>query len=661
MPVVRLAPRPLTTLVLIVTCIGLGSVTAARAQSMDGSYGPPSAPTKAAPSAPLLLDRVLSAAPLHVLSTAEEGAKDQLATLKARNAAGKRPYQVGFPRQLAEMVEVRLTPSLAGKGAATPLSGGYVADAAEAGWLAWGTSVKISGAQRVRLHLAAVHLPAGAEMYVAAPGGKAHAFGLELMAPAGDLWTPSVQGETLNLEIHVPVAALGANSGFNIREAIEIVGPVAGQGSNLTLSSQPVASPLLGAQRSSGAVSSAASAAPFALIPKDDSCLVDSSCETNANFNNIDTYRHAIASLVFTCSGLSTSSDCIAGDEYLCTGSLLNDKASDGTPYFLTANHCIPDQTTATSIEAFFDFFTAKCNGAPPNEDNEPTIDGATLLAGQAGDVTAGSSDFAFLQLTSVPSGRFFLGWNAGSGAVANGTALFRLSHPAPAGEPLPQNYTQYTGNPTFPGCQGLGIPAPNFVYEHAVVGSTAGGSSGSPLMLSNGQVVGQLGGGCGTDIDDDCDTAKNDDYDGAFAVTYPAIQQFLNPSVGPTTPCVANGTTLCIDNNPGDHRFQIAVAYHTSQSGGSSGNGNAIPLSTLGITEGGIFWFFDATNPEMLIKVINACALNNTFWVFYSAGTNVGFTVTVSDTNNGHQKFYSNGDLTAAPPVQDTSALPCS
>jgi hypothetical protein len=57
---------------------------------------------------------------------------------------------------------------------------------------------------------------------------------------------------------------------------------------------------------------------------------------------------------------------------------------------------------------------------------------------------------------------------------------------------------------------------------------------------------------------------------------------------------------------------------------------------------------------------VIDACSLGGNFWVFYSAGTNVGFIVSVTDTSTGHQKFYSNADQTAAPPVQDTSALPC-
>ena len=61
-----------------------------------------------------------------------------------------------------------------------------------------------------------------------------------------------------------------------------------------------------------------------------------------------------------------------------------------------------------------------------------------------------------------------------------------------------------------------------------------------------------------------------------------------------------------------------------------------------------------------MLIKIIDGCSITQHFWVFYAATTNVGFTVTVIDTQTGHQAVYTNADQHAAPPVQDTSALTC-
>jgi hypothetical protein len=58
---------------------------------------------------------------------------------------------------------------------------------------------------------------------------------------------------------------------------------------------------------------------------------------------------------------------------------------------------------------------------------------------------------------------------------------------------------------------------------------------------------------------------------------------------------------------------------------------------------------------------VLNACAINDHYWIFYAATTDVGFTVTVTDTATSTTKTYSNTLGTAAQPVQDTSAIPCS
>jgi streptogramin lyase/sugar/nucleoside kinase (ribokinase family) len=128
----------------------------------------------------------------------------------------------------------------------------------------------------------------------------------------------------------------------------------------------------------------------------------------------------------------------------------------------------------------------------------------------------------------------------------------------------------------------------------------------------------------------------------------------------GASTPCVADATTLCIDDQPGDGRYQAQVSFSTAQGGGASGNGQAIPLASLGVTHGGLFWFFSADNPELLVKVLPACGVNSHNWVFASAGTNVGVTLTVTDTRSGAQKVYTNPDLQSMEPIQDTAAFAC-
>lgn len=123
---------------------------------------------------------------------------------------------------------------------------------------------------------------------------------------------------------------------------------------------------------------------------------------------------------------------------------------------------------------------------------------------------------------------------------------------------------------------------------------------------------------------------------------------------------CSADAATLCIDDAPGDQRFEIRSQF-SSPARHLNGAAAAAPLSPIGITQGGVFAFFSGANPEMLIKVLNACSLGGHYWVFFAAVTDVGFTVTVRDTVTGQSRTYSSADGVAALPVQDTSALPCS
>ena len=123
---------------------------------------------------------------------------------------------------------------------------------------------------------------------------------------------------------------------------------------------------------------------------------------------------------------------------------------------------------------------------------------------------------------------------------------------------------------------------------------------------------------------------------------------------------CTPDSQTLCLDDVAGDGRFQVRTTFNTTQGGGQSGFGTPVPLSTLGVGRGGLLWFFSASTPEVLVKVINGCALNNRYWVFASAGTNVGVSMTVTDTVAHTSKTYTNPDLQAWAPVQDTAAFPC-
>ncbi|HZI67279.1 MAG TPA: PPC domain-containing protein [Thermoanaerobaculia bacterium] len=111
---------------------------------------------------------------------------------------------------------------------------------------------------------------------------------------------------------------------------------------------------------------------------------------------------------------------------------------------------------------------------------------------------------------------------------------------------------------------------------------------------------------------------------------------------------CTPNATTLCLNNG----RFRVTATFATNT--GQSGNGMAVAETT----DTGMFWFFSANNIEMIIKVVNGCALNSRYWVFAGGLTNVAVTMTVTDTANGTVRTYANPQGTAFAPIQDTSAF---
>jgi hypothetical protein len=127
------------------------------------------------------------------------------------------------------------------------------------------------------------------------------------------------------------------------------------------------------------------------------------------------------------------------------------------------------------------------------------------------------------------------------------------------------------------------------------------------------------------------------------------------------TAACLPSETVLCLDDEPGDSRFAAQVDFATVQGGGADGAGRSVDLGELGVGSGGLFYFFRRGNPEVLIKVLDGCAVNGHYWVFVTAGTNVGLDLRVEDTASGLSWMRSNPDLTPAQPIQDTSAFPCS
>jgi hypothetical protein len=111
--------------------------------------------------------------------------------------------------------------------------------------------------------------------------------------------------------------------------------------------------------------------------------------------------------------------------------------------------------------------------------------------------------------------------------------------------------------------------------------------------------------------------------------------------------PCVPGPTTLCLE----DGRFKVEARWATEN---GSGAGQAVGLTD----DSGRFWFFGEENPEIVVKVIDACASYDRFWVFASGLTNVEVQLTVTDTQEGRTRQYFNPQGKAFAPIQDTGAF---
>jgi NS3 serine protease len=89
-------------------------------------------------------------------------------------------------------------------------------------------------------------------------------------------------------------------------------------------------------------------------------------------------------------------------------------------------------------------------------------------------------------------------------------------------------------------------LPRGTFIYSRDITGATEGGSSGSPVLNASGQIVGQLYGACGFNLNDVCDAASNATVDGAFAGYYSQVSSFLTGG-GPS--CSASGASCSADS----------------------------------------------------------------------------------------------------------------
>lgn len=168
----------------------------------------------------------------------------------------------------------------------------------------------------------------------------------------------------------------------------------------------------------------------------------------------------------------------IDGGNASCTGALVNNTANDGTPYFLTANHCLGNPNTWVYL---FNHEATSCNGSS----------GPTLQTISSGDLVAsnGGSDFALIELSSAPPASYevqYVGWDRSDDESV--TASTSIHHPS--GDVMKICFDE--DNPYHANQGGAAV----WYIDEWEDGVTEPGSSGSPLFDQNHRIIGQLYGG---------------------------------------------------------------------------------------------------------------------------------------------------------------------
>ena len=241
-------------------------------------------------------------------------------------------------------------------------------------------------------------------------------------------------------------------------------------------------------------------------------CHIDATCEASYSYE-----ARAVARMEYLRDGESFF-------WYFCTGTLMADAAASGTPYFITANHCVGSQTEASTVTTYWFYRTQNCNDSSVGPDVVALPGGADLLRVSA------DSDLTFLRLSGrPPTGAVHAGSLVGQPAL--GVTVGALHHPG--GTPLKfsegrvNSYGSCVGN----SCKADDDSDGNYLVLRWTRGVTAQGSSGSPIFAKVGSrryVVGHLFAGSSS-----CSDPSANDYFGRMDRAYQFLRDLLGPVAG--------------------------------------------------------------------------------------------------------------------------------
>ncbi|MEP0547962.1 MAG: proprotein convertase P-domain-containing protein [Rhodothermales bacterium] len=380
------------------------------------------------------------------------------------------------PFRFAEPFEVALTTGSAGTW-----------ETLDDGTRVWRLVIASGDAYSINLGFSRFRLPDGAALWLYPAGEAPHfrAFTAADNEEHGELWSPIIRSDEVVVELNLPAAKPGAEPDFELELA-----------------------QVNHAYR------------PFGVrieTPQDQarsgSCNVDVVCPEGNGFRDI------IRSVgAYTRGGVD-----------ICSGSAMNTTAGDGSPYFLTADHCGNSAGNAPSVVIYWNYENSTCRppGSPqsggPGDGPLDQFSSGTIFLDTSGGGTSGGPDWTLLETDDPipPEYSVFLnGWDRRDQATSSAIAIHhpQVEEKRISFENDPTSIDSYLGNPNNPANTHIKVTDWD-------LGTTEGGSSGSPLYSPEKRVIGQLSGGFAS-----C-TSQTADWYGRMARNMTTgLEVFLDP-----------------------------------------------------------------------------------------------------------------------------------
>ena len=351
--------------------------------------------------------------------------------------------RVNKPLRFAEARDVNISPLKQGTW-----------ETVRSGHEVWRQRVKSPGAYSINLAFDNFELPSSASLFIY-NNDKSEVFG-PFTKKDNDahrqLWTPMVSGDEIIIEVHV-LPAQRKQVDFKL---IRVNHDFANIQSRLI----------------SG------------------SCNLDVICGASDGWGIVDNYRDIIKSVgAYTLNGIDQ-----------CSGVLINNTAQDCRPFFLTAEHCDISNNNSSSVVVFWNYENSTCR-QPNSTASGQNGDGSRASFNSGAILRAENfeSDFALIEFDDPIDPTldlFFAGWSRES-ALPDTTIC--IHHPNVEEKRISFEFDRLSYE----------INNQDTAYLRVNdwdIGTTEGGSSGSPLFNTRKQIVGQLFGGfaaCGNDESD--------------------------------------------------------------------------------------------------------------------------------------------------------------